>query len=433
LYQDENDKLVMSFLEHTFFKGWREDIPNWNRIELTFDPLCNLACKYCYLDKHGDELYPKTSFKKEEENAKILIDWLIENGYHPHFDIFAGEPTIKPYFYRVVKYLIDRYSETNYRPEIVVPTNYSFLLSETLTKKVEDLLRYANDRGFKVYLSASVDGKYCEENRPFKYIKNDSRGDKFYEKMFKFNRRWGFGFHPMIYANKIEMWKKNFLWFQENFRKYGIPFHNIYLLEVRNPEWHPHQLKAFGEFLDFLIKYTYKEILHEDKNMFVDFIMRGRGYNILSIFSTIGRGLGCSLQSMLYVRMGDLKIVPCHRTSYKPFEYAEFVVKDGKITGIRALNPELMIAIYTLDAKNFPYCERCPIRHICAHGCLGAQYEFTGDLFTPFPTLCQLELTKVKYIVKGMKDIGVLEILKSLSAPEVRSDIENIEKMEVRK
>ena len=32
-----------------------------------------------------------------------------------------------------------------------------------------------------------------------------------------------------------------------------------------------------------------------------------------------------------------------------------------------------------------------------------------------------------------MKDIGVLEILKSLSAPEVRSDIENIEKMEVRK
>jgi len=436
-YQRENDELVMNFLKRTFFRGWRENIPNWNRIELFIDYVCNQDCVYCYLARHGSELYPpeaRSDPKRLLNNAKMLIDWLVENNFVPNIDIFSGEPTVKPVFYEIVRYIVDRYKDMDRKPDVVVPTNYTFLLSDALTRKVEDLLMYGLKHGVRIFLSASVDGKYCEKNRPLRARPElDPRDDRFYDKMFRFNKKWGFGFHPMIYADYIDVWKLNFLWFQENFKKYGIPFWNIYLLEVRNPEWKPKQLREFGEFIKFLVYYTYNVILGGSKSKFIDFLFRLKGYNILNPFSRVGRGIGCSLQSMLYVRIGDLKIVPCHRTSYKHLELAEFVVKDGRIVGIRAINPELMIAIFTFDAENFPYCEQCPIKHICSHGCLGAQYEFTGDLFTPFPTLCQLELTKIVNLVEALRDIGVLETVRSIVAPEVRSDIDNVVRLFIKR
>jgi len=433
MFQEENDELVQSFLEHTFFRGWKEDIPNWNRIELNLSPECNLDCAYCYVAKHGDELYPPEIRLKGEDlvnNAKMLIDWLAENGYIPDFDIFSGEPSIKPEFYEIVRYIIDKYKDFERKPHIVVPTNYSFLLSSSLTKKMEDLIQYGAENGVRVYLSASVDGKYCERNRPFKtHPAVDPRTDEFYDKMFAFNKKYRYGFHPMVYADHIDKWKLNFLWFQENFKKYDIPYWFIYLLEVRNPEWHPEQLREFGDFLQFLVKWTFHNIHKGDKYKFLEFLFKLKGYNILDPFSTVGRGIGCAIQSMLYVRLSDLKIVPCHRTSYKQFELAEFKVENGKIVGIKAINPELLITIYSFDARNFPYCEQCPIQNLCSHGCLGAQCEFTGDLFTPFPTLCQLELTKIINIVKALKDIGVLDLVKSTVTPEIRRDIENVEEM----
>jgi len=438
-FQEENDELVQSFLERTFFRGWREHIPNFSRLEIYMSPECNLDCAYCYVAKHGNELYPaeiRLGRKDLVKNGKMLVDWLVDNDFVPDIDIFSGEPSVKPEFYELVKYIIDKYKNFDRKPQVIVPTNYTFLLSKSLTKKMEDLLQYGAENGVRIYLSASVDGKYCERNRPFKTRPLvDPRDDKFYDKMFQFNRKWHFGFHPMVYSDYIDKWKLNFLWFQENFKKYDIPFHNIYLLEVRNPEWHSHQLKEFGDFLRFLVKWTFYKVLEGNERKFLRFLFLFKGYNILSSpFTTVGRGLGCSIQSMLYVRLSDLKIVPCHRTSYKQFELAEFVVDGDEIVGIKALNPELMITIFSLDARNFPYCEQCPIKHMCPHGCLGAQYEFTGDLFTPFPTLCALELTKVVNIVKALKDIGVLNQVKSKVSPGIRVDIENVEEfMEVEK
>jgi len=429
-FEEENDALVQSFFDRTFGTGWREGISNWDRIELYMDQVCNLDCDYCYLAKFGDELYPPQlrNSKAILKNAEILLDWLVENGYAPAIDIFSGEPTIHPEFYEIVRMINEKFKNADKRPpKIVVPTNYSFLMSDHLTKKVEDLIRESE---IPIFLSASVDGKYMEDNRPFKtHPELDPRGDAFYEKLFRFNAKYGFGFHPMVYSKGIERWPLNFLWFQENFRKYGIPFHNIYLLEVRNPEWYPDQLRKFAYFLRFLIHHTYYSILDADDDAFVDFVIRARGYNILNIFTSVGRGIGCSFQSMLYVRLGDLSIAPCHRTSYPQFMYGRFEVKNGKIVGIRANNPEFWITGYTFDARNFPYCETCPIKNICSHGCLGAQYEFTGDPFTPFPTLCALEHTKIAAEIMAYKEIGVYDRLKSIAPRRIRNDLENIEEM----
>ncbi len=413
-FQEENDKFMEMFIEKTFIEGYGKKFPNWDRLELMLDTRCTLACRYCYYNnpKHDKYLYPVKLKNPEEyvKNAKMLFEWLYyEKGVVPKgIDIFGGEVTVKSEFYGILDAIEEVFGDRAKEISVVVPSNYSFLLSEYWTDKMEEYLKKSRVR---LALSASIDGKYLETiNRPL--ISNpekDPRDDNWYDTLFEFNKKYGFGFHPMIYANGIGLWKKNFLWFQNMFDKHGIPWWSIYLLEVRNPEWTREQIREFGDFIDFLVKWTFKNRLGENVRKYVNFTFKLRGYNILNPFSSTGRGLGCSIQAMLYVRLSDLAIVPCHRTSYDEFVYGYFKTENDKIVGVEAKNIELLNAVYSFVAENQPYCEQCVIKEVCSHGCLGAQYEFTGDLFTPIPTVCALEHEKIRRIIKATKDIGVYD------------------------
>lgn len=425
-FKEENDLLFKKFLEMTFWKGFRNKSPNWDRLELMFDTNCSLGCVYCYYNhpKHEKRLYP-IQFKDSDKyvkNALMLIQYLHDNGMVPRgIDIFGGEPTIKKEFYDIVWGMEKILSDEELRKlSVVVPSNYSFLLSKYWTDKMIDILENSKVR---ILLSASIDGKYLESmNRPLiGKPEKDPRNDEWYDRLFEFNKKYGFGFHPMIYSQGIELWKKNFLWFQDMFDKHGIDWTNIYLLEVRNPEWSREQIKEFGKFLEFLVKWTFENRCDSNVKRYTDFIFKARGFNILNIFGSIGRGLGCSVQSMLYVRLSDLAIVPCHRTSYDEFIYGRFVVDGDKIVDIESKDVETFIAIYSLDSQHQPYCEQCSIKEVCSHGCLGAQYEFTGDLFTPIPTVCALEHMKIYSIIKATKEIGAYEyILSKLGSDKVK-------------
>ena len=207
------------------------------------------------------------------------------------------------------------------------------------------------------------------------------------------------------------MWKDNFLWFQEMFKKYDIPWSAIYLLEIRNAEWGKQSILHFQEFIDFLIKWIFYNPCNGNTNKFINFLLRG-GYNILrSPLTTIGRGLGCSIQSTFTIRLGDLAVVPCHRLSYDTFIYGYMTTDNGKITGIKAHNPELMVAITSLDGKNMPMCQSCLIKDLCSLGCLGSQFEITGDMFSPIPTVCQLEHAKLAAMVRSYSEIGMFDLI----------------------
>ncbi|GAI97149.1 unnamed protein product, partial [marine sediment metagenome] len=268
-------------------------------------------------------------------NLKLVLDWLEGKGVRYKIDFFSGEPMVQESAFRALEMIAER----NFVEKIIIPSNFTFILDESLTNRVEALLKRSRELNSPIILSASIDGKYCEENRPFRSRKEDPRNDEYYDKVFKFCKTWGFSFHPMIYSEGIENWKQNFEWFQGMFRKFDIPFNSIYLLEIRNAEWTAPQVRTFAEFIRWLVNWT-KDLLGERT---VDFLFH-RGFNILSNpLATVGRGLGCSIQSTLFIRLGDLSLMPCHRTSYPQFIYGNLETDGEKVTGLNIRNPELMV------------------------------------------------------------------------------------------
>lgn len=417
--EQENNILLNSFLKHTLLKGFENGIENFNRLELYVNTKCNLNCKYCYLANYGEDLYPKEIQDSRIilKNLEIVLNWLIENKYHPDIDFFGGEPFSQEISFKALNLILNKFRKVKNKPQkIVIPTNYTFLISLEKTKRIEELIIYSRKVGIPITLSASIDGKYCDKgNRPFKVNgKNTERDSDYYDKVFRFIKKYDFGFHPMIYSNLIEKWRDNFLWFQKNFKRFKIPFYSLYLLEVRNVEWAEREIKDYAEFISFLIEWTFINPCKRDKNLFLNFI-RGSGYNTLrSSFTTIGRGLGCSLQSTLFVRLGDLAIGSCHRTFYPHLITSRFIVKDNKIRGIKSENPELFITAMVFNTKNTPICENCLLKYLCSGGCLGSQFETTGDLFSPIPTVCQLEHAKIYAMIKTYKKLNLYNKIYSI-------------------
>lgn len=432
-YVRDNSELLEAMFNRYFFNNWKipakKRDPHYSRLELMVTADCNLGCKYCYIHRHGKKLY-KPEIREHDllrKNLDIVLDWLIENNYTPEVDFFSGSPLSQEITLELLEKIYERYKEVPKEkriPSIVIPTNFTFILSDELIKRVEDLIEKFRNIGISMLLSASIEGKYMEQNRPFRFNQprdrglflpeKDLRNDEYYDKVFRFAKKHNCGFHPMVYSNDIHLWQKNFLWFQDMFRKHEIPYYNIYLLEVRNIEWTDEQIRDYLYFVEFLIRWTWKEICKEDKNKFMDFMIKRRGYNILvSTLFRKARGTTCSLQTMFYIRLGDLKIIPCHRQCYDGYEFGKFIIKNDKIIGIEAINTEMAIGIFSNESKNQPYCVDCIIKEICPSGCLGSQLESNGDPFTPIPTVCELYHKKIYTELKVLEDIGVLELIKN--------------------
>ena len=157
-FQKENNALINSFLGHTFFKGWTKGLENFDKMEFYAGTHCNLKCKYCYLAKYGEKLYPKEIQNPDTilNNLRMLLDWLIENGYHPETELFSGEPFSQEFGFKCLELFLDKFKlKKNKPPRIIVPTNYTFLLSSRETKRVESLIKYSRKIGIPIILSAS--------------------------------------------------------------------------------------------------------------------------------------------------------------------------------------------------------------------------------------------------------------------------------------
>jgi len=86
---------------------------------------------------------------------------------------------------------------------------------------------------------------------------------------------------------------------------------------------------------------------------------------LINSFVPCNRGFTCSIQSEFMVRVGDLKVVPCHRTEYSQFIYGELIDDEKEILKFKVEKPELLITIFGMHRRDMMYCSMCPINHLC--------------------------------------------------------------------
>lgn len=424
--KQEDDAIIKNFLQRTFFNAWKpenkgkEKYANYAKLELQVSGACDLKCKYCYYAKYKNDLYPPKIAKHSIvlNNLDVMLNWLAKNKYEPEIEIFSGEVFAQNVGYQVVERVIDWQNEHNIKKCIVVPTNMSFIFDDEKVERVEKLIEKSNGL---LSLSASVDGKYCDANRPFANGKL-FRDDAYYDKLFAFVKKHRYAFHPMIYSEEIEHWKDNWLWYQENMKKYDIPYYSIYLLEVRNAEWNAKQIKEFYKFIRFVVNWTYNHVKNDvDPDQVPKFIHDNKLFNLFSMFSTIGRGVGCSMQSTLQLRLGDLTTSICHRASYKSQNLWKFVVENNEIVDVEALNHNMLIACNSMDFRSSPFCNYCLIREMCNGQCLGSMFETNGDPFIPIPTVCALEHAKVAGMLDELKALDLFHHFYDWSIPKQKT------------
>jgi radical SAM protein with 4Fe4S-binding SPASM domain len=414
---NQDNELIESILNRTFFTSWKnqkylEDpykYGNYAELELQVTAACDLQCKYCYYSKYSKELYPAKISKPKTvlTNLDIILQWLGKNSLYPKIALFSGELFSTKLGFQVLNKVINWHIENKIKNgQIVIPTNFTFIFDKEKTRRIEFFLMKAAIHKIKIHLSSSVDGKYCDDNRP---LRNKTiRTDEYYDDLFKFCKKWNFSFHPMIYNEKIEKWIDNFLWFQQNFEKYDIDWKSLYLLEVRNKEWTKQQLKEFYKFIRFVIKWSYEKS-GLPKEEFPKFAFQNKLFNLFSMFSTTGRGIGCSIQSTMQLRLGDLTTTLCHRNSYKELNLFKFKNENNTITGIEAINAPMLITMFSTKSSNFPFCEHCSIKELCSGQCLGSMYETNKDNFIVIPTVCALEHIKVAAILDELKELNLFK------------------------
>jgi radical SAM protein with 4Fe4S-binding SPASM domain len=402
----DKDTILNSYLKRTFFKSWQKEVEdNYRSLEFVTTDRCSLSCKYCYFSRFGDQLFTEESRNEDNifDGFKKMVEWLTRNRYHPQITFFSGEFFLQPINKKILYYFLD-----NIPPGIkyiVIPVGGTFLLHNDGEELIE-LQKKFMKKGVRLNYSLSIDGKYMDDNRPLKN-KNLIRDDNFYNKVFKFAKDASSGFHPMVYSEGIENWPKNFLWFQEKFKEFELSWSNMYLLEVRNNNWSYEQIKKFGEFIEFLLLWLWDHYEHDKDRFFRALITKGNFNILINSLTTVGRGMGCGIQSTMHVRLGDLSIFPCHRLMKDYFKIGSFNVEDGKITDVKACNVELGILIKSTDRRSFPFCETCLIKELCTGQCLGSCHETHGDPFAPIPVVCKLELMKVLTIHSTIKKIGL--------------------------
>lgn len=425
-YKEENERGFNAFYQNYWLKQISEGKKD---IEIIISPACNLKCKYCYFQKHQKDLYPDDLIDNKLilENCLKIARWGIKNNFKGELSLFSGEILAQQVGYDLLNALYELYSVTDIHPHmIMIPTNFTFICDDKLTKKVEDIIEKFKSIDIFLCLSASFDGKYLEENRP--YVKDLDipikliRDDIYYDKVFTFCKKYDYGFHPMIAAKGIEKWCDNFDWFIQQMKAHDIEENFLYLLEVRDGDWHAQDYIEYEKLLRHIYYHLWDEAQHNKKDM-IDIIMSDYSFNLLRSFSPRKNGISCSIQNQLHIRASDLKFVACHRTAYPELEIATLKTdQNGEITNelIDVKHSELGYVIPQLKTSLLPGCIHCSISKICSGGCFGSQYETCKELFSPIPNICLLFHIKIKVLINLFKETGIFDgILNELNKEQV--------------
>lgn len=431
-YQEQLDILMKSYLD-TYCK-------NKKAIEFIISSQCDQKCEYCYLYKHSHEMnYPQAN-KKEDvlRNFQLILNYLEKENYEfEDYDIFSGEFFQLSYWEDIFQMIYNFQIKTKKHRYVTIPTNYSFIEDEKLTDKIDKwIIKMREEADAHVHLSCSVDGPEKTESitRPNVHIKQ--KNQEYYDRLFKFVAKNSFAFHPMVGKYFLQNYKENYDFFIDGIIKHNVMFYgddySTYnppmFLEIRdNDQWDDDSLNNLSLFLNYVADQDLERLYSGDKELYAlkffdDFTdtyqqmtgsLRNQPY-ILTYPHLSGNVVSCSIQKHLVVRVGDLKMAPCHRTYYSELEYGEFLLNEDKteIIGVKGINPTLAFKIINFNpARSSLKCGGCDFKSFCIQGCFGSQYENTSEIFAPQEQVCKMLRVKYKTIHDIAERLGLYDII----------------------
>ncbi len=432
-YAEENDKL----LEHVLF---RSHVRNKviHELEVIVTPECNLKCEYCYFNKHSDLLYPKDIRCKEViiKNLKLLLRYLKDKHLTTKsISLFSGEIWGSEYGMEILDILYKESILHKFTNVIAVPSNCSFTTQEEYSGRFQQYINDFKAIGIKLYVSCSIDGG-CLDDKQRPQRNGEAYSEDRYSKIVDFVLSNGFGFHPMVSPESTKDWIPNYDWFISKLDQYGVNRNRLMMLEVRDGDWNNENIESYKKFIKHVFDYKLQNIYENDVKLFlVDNLWlqatgakRIMNYNNIELRVYEDR-IPCSIQNTLFVRLGDLAIVPCHRTMYDKFIYGHFKVEDNHITGIEAKNPELAIKILSANPNHCFYgCDACEYKHFCMKPCIGAMYEQSGDIFhgNLDGQLCNMFKAKIDTTIELYESLGLFEMIRNdtLKSPNRQRELE---------
>jgi radical SAM protein with 4Fe4S-binding SPASM domain len=418
-----NDHLVHP--EYSCFQG----------IELIVRPECNQQCEYCYIARHGKELYPmneRVSRDKILSNLRILLNYIFNEKevYIKHFELFAGDMffddlffDVLDVFYEVLKPNQEKYPAifANNEGIILTPCNFAFIDDDKKAARLDDYVqKFRNELNWDIGMSISTDGKYATDTREGRDVE-DEHFDKLFEFTLKYRK---VGFHPIISASNVKNAIKNYDWWKEQYQRfYDIEHHDFlpYWLEARNDDWDEETIAEFIKLLDHMIKdrlamcdndidkLAYHLLVGDGAKGTLPKMTHGDLLNIRLLSGAVAESSACSLSGLACFTLNNLALVPCHRLTYKQFRGGYLKTDGEKVIDIEPYNPGGYLNIIKEPADTLPLCGQCPYNELCHKGCLGAQFEASGEVFQPCLSVCQLLKEMFGFLITTYAAMGVFE------------------------
>lgn len=438
-FNKEQDQLLKSILQARFFNGWKgissvppESSPAHESIlELYITNKCNQNCTYCYLQKHKELYPPNVTEDQILNNLKILCDYIVANHFNiKQLDLFSGEIWHTEFGFQILDILYEYISNGMQIASILIPSNCYFVNNAQTFQRIQNYInKFQNTTSCQLLFSISVDGKIIDDIDRMR--KNQEvYSEEFYDNLFTFAKINTFYFHPMINADTIQYWKENYEWWESKCKYYNMDINTMMLLEVRSTDWSDEATQEYCSFMNFLADKFYKDICHNDFELFANVIgdIRLNQNNTITLSGYIPwvvpqnrTAIGCTVSTALTIRLGDLAICPCHRTAYDKYIYGYFVVENNMITDIRANNPYVAIKILMSNTQvTSPICSTCLYNYCCLKGCYGLQLEQGADPFFPLEPLCKFFKTKIKSNLQYLRDKGIIDYYKSIDPHEYK-------------
>lgn len=408
--KEQNKILANDFLERNFYKSYRS---GEKKLEIFLFGQCSANCKYCYIKKHGHDLYPLDISDKNLiiKNTQKILNWYVKNQFRCNIDLFSGDWINTPYAEQIFDMFYNTFKETRYKPkQISIPDNMQFLNNEEKIQLVEFNIERFQKIDIFLSFSASVDGLYCEYDRT-------PATEEFYIKLRDFLIKHNYRPHPMISSNNIDQWISNYQWWRNNFPDEIVS--SLMTLEVRDNTWTNDKIQSLIQYCDFLVDYKFKEY-NQDKFLLLKQIFKipdenfeWAPYDILGFPLYIIKKedkVPCTNSGQcLAIRAGDLSSAMCHRLFYKELSFGHFNADEDSLIDFEPTNVTLLIVSKKLHRTCLPYCEECKFVGFCAGPCHGASYEDLGNPYVPDKEVCNLYKAKYSFLIYKYYTLGLFD------------------------